>query len=149
MSVENIELYNIICDSIGIEPAPNNGTLRLPLTPAGLHTDPDAPSEETPADPVDAPTTTSSTANANTASQLPTSAAAPPASPSKTSSPTSSAPPAESSAPADESWWEWLTHKAENAEEWVDDFLHTHMPGSKGGDGEEEVDESGGREIQE
>lgn len=36
---ENTEVYNIICDSIGIEPKPNNGTLRLPLKPVGLHSD--------------------------------------------------------------------------------------------------------------
>ena len=53
-SPENIELYNIICDSIGVEPAPNNGTLRLPLKPVGLHTDPENLPDETPADPVDA-----------------------------------------------------------------------------------------------
>lgn len=35
--VENTEVYNIICDSLGIEPKPNNGTLRLPLRPIGLH----------------------------------------------------------------------------------------------------------------
>ncbi len=34
---QNLEVYNIICDSLGIEPNPNNGTLRLPLKPVGLH----------------------------------------------------------------------------------------------------------------
>jgi len=28
---QNTEVYNIVCDSLGIEPKPNNGTLRLPL----------------------------------------------------------------------------------------------------------------------
>ena len=28
-----------MCDSLGIEPKPNNGTLRLPLKPIGLHSD--------------------------------------------------------------------------------------------------------------
>ncbi|KAK8168404.1 alkaline-phosphatase-like protein [Phyllosticta citrichinensis] len=46
---QNIELYNIICDTIGAEPKPNNGTLRLPLKPVGLHSD--TPSQETPDDP--------------------------------------------------------------------------------------------------
>ncbi|KAL9137286.1 MAG: hypothetical protein Q9175_001512 [Cornicularia normoerica] len=36
---QNTEVYNIVCDSIGIEPKPNNGTLRLPLKPIGLHSD--------------------------------------------------------------------------------------------------------------
>lgn len=42
MSTENTEVYNIICDSLSVTPRPNNGTLRLPLRPAGLHSDPTA-----------------------------------------------------------------------------------------------------------
>lgn len=34
---ENTEVYNIICDSLAIEPKANNGTLRLPLKPIGFH----------------------------------------------------------------------------------------------------------------
>jgi hypothetical protein len=34
---QNIEVYNIVCDSLGIEGRPNNGTLRLPLKPVGIH----------------------------------------------------------------------------------------------------------------
>ncbi|KAL8962591.1 MAG: hypothetical protein Q9183_005134 [Haloplaca sp. 2 TL-2023] len=45
---QNIEVYNIVCDSIGIEPKPNNGTLRLPLKPIGVHTD--QPSDDLPVD---------------------------------------------------------------------------------------------------
>ncbi|CAK7232566.1 hypothetical protein SBRCBS47491_008314 [Sporothrix bragantina] len=48
---QNIEVYNMICDSIGIDPKPNNGTLRLPLKPIGLH---DAAPIEEPLDPVPA-----------------------------------------------------------------------------------------------
>ena len=36
---QNIEVYNIVCDSLGFEPKANNGTLRLPLKPVGLHSD--------------------------------------------------------------------------------------------------------------
>ncbi len=36
---QNIEVYNIICDSLHIPPHPNNGTLRLPLKPIGLHSE--------------------------------------------------------------------------------------------------------------
>lgn len=35
--IENINVYNILCDSIGLEPRSNNGTLRLPLKTIGLH----------------------------------------------------------------------------------------------------------------
>ncbi len=47
---ENIEVYNIICDSIGIEPKANNGTLRLPLKPIGLHTDIPSSTNDSPID---------------------------------------------------------------------------------------------------
>lgn len=39
---QNTEVYNIVCDSLGIEPRPNNGTLRLPLKPVGVHGSEDA-----------------------------------------------------------------------------------------------------------
>ncbi|KAL8996892.1 MAG: hypothetical protein Q9169_003703 [Polycauliona sp. 2 TL-2023] len=48
---QNIEVYNIICDSLSVTPKPNNGTLRLPLRPAGLHSDPTAPKLEILEDP--------------------------------------------------------------------------------------------------
>ncbi|RKU44294.1 hypothetical protein DL546_003367 [Coniochaeta pulveracea] len=47
---QNIEVYNILCDSVGLVPTPNNGTLRLPLSPVGLH-DTDGDGIATPADP--------------------------------------------------------------------------------------------------
>ncbi|KAF2675277.1 Phosphodiest-domain-containing protein [Microthyrium microscopicum] len=46
----NINVYNIVCDSIGLKPVPNNGTVRLPLKPLGLHSDPHAPTLEVPED---------------------------------------------------------------------------------------------------
>lgn len=36
---QNLAVYNIICDSLGIEPLPNNGTIRLPLKTSGKHED--------------------------------------------------------------------------------------------------------------
>lgn len=39
---QNIEVANIVCDSVGVKPHPNNGTLRLPLKPEGVHA-PDHP----------------------------------------------------------------------------------------------------------
>ena len=47
---QNIEVYNIICDSLGIEPKANNGTLRLPLKPVGLHSDKTEPTDSIPTD---------------------------------------------------------------------------------------------------
>ena len=51
MYAENTEVYNILCDSLSVVPRPNNGTLRLPLRPTGLHSDPSAPGLEAPEDP--------------------------------------------------------------------------------------------------
>ena len=51
--IENIEVYNIICDSLGLDPKANNGTLRLPLKPVGIHTPETAP--EDPSDPEPSP----------------------------------------------------------------------------------------------
>ncbi|KAK5081258.1 hypothetical protein LTR05_008052 [Lithohypha guttulata] len=36
---QNVEVYNILCDSLGVTPHGNNGTLRLPLQTEGLHSD--------------------------------------------------------------------------------------------------------------
>jgi hypothetical protein len=44
---------------------------------------------------------------------------------------TSSAPPAETST---EKWWEWLTHKAEDVEGWVEGFISEHVGGKKADD---------------
>ncbi|KAI1779140.1 ectonucleotide pyrophosphatase/phosphodiesterase family member 3 [Hypoxylon cercidicola] len=52
---QNINVYNILCDSVGMNAMPNNGTLHLPLRVVGLH-DPDTVFEE-PADPVSSETT--------------------------------------------------------------------------------------------
>lgn len=34
---QNTEVYGIVCDSLGLPAIPNNGSLRLPLKPVGLH----------------------------------------------------------------------------------------------------------------
>lgn len=88
-SLENTELYNLLCDSVGIIPQPNNGTLRLPLKPIGTHTeeivqvqDP-LPTEvvvtESPLSSATAQPTNTSTAEASPASTPATETEAPPA----------------------------------------------------------------------
>ncbi|PVI03738.1 Phosphodiest-domain-containing protein [Periconia macrospinosa] len=129
---QNIHLYNIICDSISVSPAPNNGTLRLPLKPVGLHTDSNTPANETPSDP-----------------PLSSSTPLPSPSASTSASPTQSTPAAatQSGEAHHMSWWQALAHKAQHMEEWVDQFLKTHMPGAKGKDkGEAEGEENGKEE---
>lgn len=134
---ENIELYNIICDSIGLTPAPNNGTLRLPLKPVGLHNDDGDSANEVPSDPVDPYSSLSAPPSAATISAVisstsgldsTTAALQGSASVSIAPSVTSSAPPTSSSKPAHKHWWDWFTDKADDIEEWVDDFVHKHNP---------------------
>jgi predicted AlkP superfamily pyrophosphatase or phosphodiesterase len=36
---QNVELYNIVCDSLGVAPRPNNGSVRLPFATLGVHGD--------------------------------------------------------------------------------------------------------------
>ncbi|KAL1837335.1 hypothetical protein VTJ49DRAFT_3978 [Mycothermus thermophilus] len=69
---QNIEVYNLLCDSVGITPAPNNGTLRLPLKTIGFHDDP----ADTPVDPPES----------HTLSATPSSSPAPKPTPTKTKS---------------------------------------------------------------
>ncbi|KAH5231084.1 hypothetical protein HBI62_074470 [Parastagonospora nodorum] len=148
---QNIELYNIICDSLNLAPAPNNGTLRLPLTPSGHHNDSSAP-DETPDDPPThslptqpfaTPQLASMPASLGSVSSIAASASGledtqpslsdddtpvRPTPPSKTSS-------AAPAATSGENWWEWLTHKAENVEEWVEGFIQEHVGGDKDKEG--------------
>ncbi|KAJ5618290.1 pyrophosphatase/phosphodiesterase [Penicillium herquei] len=107
---QNIEVYNIICDSLGIDPLPNNGTLRLPLNPIGLHSDENTPPVEHPSDP-----------------PQPTPAATTPPQP---TSPASEAP-AESTTAADSdsqkgqgsSWWGKLGNKLDELKQWAGEFF--------------------------
>ncbi|KAF4309774.1 Type I phosphodiesterase/nucleotide pyrophosphatase/phosphate transferase [Botryosphaeria dothidea] len=132
---QNIHLYNIICDSIGAEPAPNNGTLRLPLKPVGLHSDFEP--EETPSDPPatttlaghvlsSTPSVAASTASATAAvSANPTGAGMEKVEP---------VPEGEEGDVEDgtdkkegdgeKSWWEWFTDKVNAAKGWALDTAH-------------------------
>lgn len=57
-----------MCDSLGIKSKPNNGTLRLPLKPIGLHSDKHISTEE---DLPDLPTETSPIDNSHTEASKP------------------------------------------------------------------------------
>ena len=63
-----------MCDSLGIEPKPNNGTLRLPLKPIGLHSDKPTSSEQ---DHPDLPAETSRTEDSTMETNAPKLADAP------------------------------------------------------------------------
>jgi hypothetical protein len=78
----------MLCDSVGITPVPNNGTLRLPLKTIGLHDDASTSELDPPADPVEANSTPSSTASEPTkpilVNPVPTTSDAQPAAPTNT-----------------------------------------------------------------
>lgn len=125
---QNTEVYNIVCDSLGVKPRPNNGTLRLPLQPVGLHSD--GPKEDLPND---LPASSGGTSMAPTVSASPAAVA-------------SAAPDAESGDADDEGheadvstdddedespggWWDFLADKFEEAKQWLSDLF-----GSNDGD---------------
>jgi hypothetical protein len=119
-NVENIELYNIVCDSLGINPAPNNGTLRLPFKPVGHYTDIDAPKLETPYDPPAHGVGEDPSKAAPVEPELP----APPAEPESPTEPTTPEAPSDPTQPAQpekpkkgklHKWWEWIAGTFEDA----------------------------------
>ena len=120
MSPENVEVYNIVCDSLGIEPLPNNGTLRLPLNPVGLHSDENTPPLGRPSDP---PQSTSTT----TVPPQPTS----PVSASPVSTTPVSAAPGETTPTAGSgskegqgsTWWSGVWDKLEEWKEWTSELF--------------------------
>jgi hypothetical protein len=110
LHIGNIEVYNIICDSLRIHPLPNNGTLRLPLKPIGLHSDEDVPGvdiiEDPPTSSIEPPsTTTFSFVSASTES-----AAAPDGS-------------VEQANPEHDSWRNRLFDAFKKFEEWINELF--------------------------
>lgn len=152
--LENIEVYNILCDSIGLTPAPNNGTLRLPLKPVGLHDETTA--IEVPSDPVTSYTIT------------PTST---PPTPASTSTPSKSLgvdpvitgdtsgsvgidlpkePGLEEEADeelleAAKDWWEWAKDEFGKAWSWTTDKANEALDKIKGDAGSAEAAKNGGK----
>ncbi|ROT37615.1 Phosphodiest-domain-containing protein [Sodiomyces alkalinus F11] len=72
---QNLEVYNMLCDSVGVIPKPNNGTLRLPLHPTGLHKPEDRP--PVPEDPEPTPFTQTKTLVSTSATTASSSATKP------------------------------------------------------------------------
>ena len=125
---QNIEVYNIVCDSLGIKPVPNNGTLRLPLKPIGLHSDEGVVPPDVPDDP---PEKASSVTNALQSSTLSKSADAP------TSTATDGAPSGgngadknNNSKPAD--WASWASDKFHGLKDWAWSLFHKDEADSTG-----------------
>lgn len=117
LSIENIDVYNIICDSLGIEPHPNNGTLRLPLKPVGLHSDDDEPLE-TPPDPVTTSSGNLSTEPDNAAPRPPPENTVNSGSHNETANEEE-----DQDSATESSWWGVITDKFESTKGWVTDLF--------------------------
>ncbi|KPI43461.1 putative pyrophosphatase/phosphodiesterase [Cyphellophora attinorum] len=112
---QNTEVYNIVCESIGIKPGPNNGTLHLPLRPQGLHSDDKALQLDTPHDaPEDAETTDPPPGSGVQGDQQP---GDPDPSTSEEGSPDS-----DTSGSGKKNWWKFLHDQLEKAKEWAKQF---------------------------
>lgn len=117
---QNIEVYNILCDSIGLSPHANNGTLRLPLQTEGLHTDFDVPLAEPVDDPADLEHATSDdSTNEEVANNSETSLDTAVTSPDATGGTSNDAPATE----VKDSWWQYLHDKLEAAKDWAKEFI--------------------------
>ncbi|PYH90466.1 nucleotide pyrophosphatase family protein [Aspergillus ellipticus CBS 707.79] len=116
---QNINVYNIICDSLGVTPHPNNGTLRLPLKPVGLHSDEDAPELDRPSDP---PSSTSDTA---APVKTPSAEMTTSATPSETAPGPQPEPDSESDDEQGLTWWGTLWDKIEDVKDWATDIYDT------------------------
>lgn len=146
METENVEVYNILCDSVGLTPKPNNGTLHLPLRPVGLHDTQDT-GLDTPPDPEDVMSSTvavsSETPAAKPTKSVLVNPISTPASPAGTSAATSAGAGTPGPSPtgnesgseagegdddedAVQSFWDWLTGKV--------DELWDKLTGSKAQD---------------
>ncbi|KAF7955733.1 hypothetical protein EAE96_004657 [Botrytis aclada] len=139
---QNIEVYNIICDSLGLTPNPNNGTLRLPLKPIGLHSSDTTPPE--PADPEPSPSKLEPQTNATLSiSPIEASSAADPNvvppqmvgvdTPEDLEDPNVDRPVVgdESSKTEDEkNWWAWFKGELDDFKGWISDL--THKNGTNG-----------------
>jgi hypothetical protein len=118
---------------------PNNGTLRLPLKPVGLHSDEDTPIIETPSDPPE-PEATNTTTRASNTTPTPTTAETP-----EPTSAASDAPPTSNSQSDDEkapTWWGTLWHKFGNKfsdfKEWSKELFDAEHDNHPDGEAEAE-----------
>jgi predicted AlkP superfamily pyrophosphatase or phosphodiesterase len=119
---QNTAVYNIVCDSLGIQPHPNNGTLHLPLKTEGLHSDAGAEQLETPhdADEDNSPAETSNADETVHPSVNPTTEAEPAA--------TSTSEPGSDDEKQDDekakaNWWSFLHDQLQKAKDWAKQFI--------------------------
>jgi hypothetical protein len=111
-----------------MKPLPNNGTLRLPLRPIGLHNDEDAPALDSPEDPP-----ASTTVRPVRPDPLPSAPPSPPSSspspspspgsPDSADSPDSPDSGADNPESKPSSWWTEMKESLESFKEWVSEVF--------------------------
>lgn len=117
---QNTEVYNVLCDTIGVEPKANNGTLRLPLKPNGVH---DKDFFESGELPDHSPATSTAVKGLDlTAAPAPTDAAAA-ATPTDVTLSRPTIDDAEDVQMAPPTWQEWLREKTARLKQWIHDQL--------------------------
>ncbi|KAG9985333.1 Phosphodiest-domain-containing protein, partial [Aureobasidium melanogenum] len=143
---QNIEVYNLVCDSVGISPKPNNGTLRLPLKPVGLHDSmpPQEIPEDLPEDPVpdegsnEKITSDTSTASIGSSFEVAETISTPTQASRPTVATTDAATPSRPVIHNDVSqededqngkdtnlWWDWVKGKLDGAKDWATGLYDT------------------------
>ena len=125
---QNIEVYNIMCDSLGIAPHPNNGTLRLPLQTDGLHSEDDKPGSETLIDPVDEEKHDDKEITQEEDSDSPNEPL-----PDPEEQDSEPAPEEDKDDKSKGSWWDFVHEQLENAKEWAKEFVES-IKGNKEGE---------------
>ncbi|KAH0261706.1 Phosphodiest-domain-containing protein, partial [Aureobasidium melanogenum] len=139
---QNIEVYNLVCDSVGISPKPNNGTLRLPLKPVGLHDS--MPPQEIPEDSVSSEgsngkiTSDTFTASIGASSEVAETISTPTQASRPTIATTDAATPSRPVIHDDVSqededqngkdtnlWWDWVKGKLDGAKDWATGLYDT------------------------
>ncbi len=119
---QNIEVYNIICDSLHITPQPNNGTIRLPLKPVGQHSDDLSLLDERPSVSTEGPISLSTEFAAPTATigvDIPDMEPHRPVVYDDSSQPIDKGPDKKTS----RVWWEYIVEKFEATKTWVLDVF--------------------------
>ncbi|KEQ61657.1 Phosphodiest-domain-containing protein [Aureobasidium melanogenum CBS 110374] len=129
---QNIEVYNLVCDSVGISPKPNNGTLRLPLNPVGLHDS--MPPQEIPEDLPEDVVSTSIAASPEIAktTSTPTQASRPTIATTDAATPTRpvihddvSQEDEDQNGKDTNLWWDWVKGKLDGAKDWATGLYDT------------------------
>ena len=113
---QNIEVYNIVCDSLGLTPHSNNGTIRLPMKTEGLHNESTVPLALPKDDPADLHPSISSSSQSS-----PTVVVTPDVENGSNSAPISDS--LDNETDPKRNWWKYVHEQLQKAKEWAKDII--------------------------